>query len=99
MEYITSRLMGMGSSKNTLGKPRFTCFPVCSTNSTRWHGDIKPDNILEVQGKFKLTDPGFAKFVELDKSKEKIDSEPIAELIGGTQTYGQQSPDFLMTAI
>ncbi|KAK5062484.1 hypothetical protein LTR84_004556 [Exophiala bonariae] len=28
-----------------------------------WHADIKPDNILRVQSSFKLSDPGFAKFL------------------------------------
>jgi hypothetical protein len=31
-------------------------------NRTRWHADVKPDNILQVKGKFKLADPGFATF-------------------------------------
>ncbi|KAL8972470.1 MAG: hypothetical protein Q9197_002763 [Variospora fuerteventurae] len=47
-----------------------------------WHADVKPDNILSVQGKFKLSDPGFAKFVR------KTDNDPEAFLLGGTETYG-----------
>ncbi|KAL8922484.1 MAG: hypothetical protein Q9172_003549 [Xanthocarpia lactea] len=35
-----------------------------------WHADIKPDNILSVQGKFKLSDPGFAKFVAKGEKKD-----------------------------
>ncbi|KAI9776787.1 MAG: hypothetical protein M1816_005081 [Peltula sp. TS41687] len=47
-----------------------------------WHADIKPDNILSVQGKFKLADPGFAKFVK------KTDKIPEEFVLGGTETYG-----------
>ncbi|KAL8641612.1 MAG: hypothetical protein Q9226_008611 [Calogaya cf. arnoldii] len=46
------------------------------------HADIKPDNILSVQGKFKLSDPGFAVFVE---KKGKDLKEYV---MGGTETYG-----------
>ncbi|KAL8846936.1 MAG: hypothetical protein Q9221_008004 [Calogaya cf. arnoldii] len=47
-----------------------------------WHADIKPDNILSVQGRFKLSDPGFAVFVE----KRGKDLEE--QVMGGTETYG-----------
>ncbi|KAL8772818.1 MAG: hypothetical protein Q9209_002163 [Squamulea sp. 1 TL-2023] len=47
-----------------------------------WHADIKPDNILSVQGRFKLADPGFAKFVE------KGEKDPEEFVLGGTETYG-----------
>ncbi|KAH0565999.1 hypothetical protein GP486_000610 [Trichoglossum hirsutum] len=47
-----------------------------------WHADIKPDNILNVQGKFKLADPGFATFVA------RTDTEQRAIVLGGTETYG-----------
>lgn len=49
-----------------------------------WHADVKPDNILSVQGKFKLSDPGFAVFVE----KRGIDLEEY--VMGGTETYGNR---------
>ncbi|KAL8820291.1 MAG: hypothetical protein Q9223_001457 [Gallowayella weberi] len=48
-----------------------------------WHADIKPDNILSVQGKFKLSDPGFAKF------KKKAETDPEEFVFGGTETYGE----------
>ncbi|KAL8687353.1 MAG: hypothetical protein Q9224_005177, partial [Gallowayella concinna] len=47
-----------------------------------WHADIKPDNILRVHGKFKLSDPGFAKF------KKKAETDPQEFVLGGTETYG-----------
>lgn len=47
-----------------------------------WHADIKPDNILTVQGRFKLADPGFVKFVR------KSGQDPEEVLLGGTATYG-----------
>ena len=52
----------------------------------RWHADIKPDNILLVQDRFKLADPGFAVF----KSKTDADSDPVAEIQGGTEAYGKR---------
>jgi serine/threonine protein kinase len=52
----------------------------------RWHADIKPDNILSVDGKFKLCDPGFAKFV---KTNEKDDIGLKLPVLGGTETYGK----------
>ena len=48
----------------------------------RWHADIKPDNILIVHEKFKLADPGFAKFIK------KADGNPKEIVTGGTETYG-----------
>lgn len=63
-------------------------FPLswCSSNKDRWHADIKPENILEIGGRFKLADPGFAKFVEKDKGKSNAD--PIASMSGGTYSFG-----------
>jgi serine/threonine protein kinase len=52
----------------------------------RWHADIKPDNILWVDGKFKLADPGFAMFIEKEKGVL-----PQTEFKGGTETYGEHS--------
>lgn len=48
----------------------------------RWHGDIKPDNILRVQGKYKLADFGFAKFEREREGNTKTYMD------GGTRTYG-----------
>ena len=60
-----------------------------SHNILRWHADIKPANILSVQGKFKLADPGFATFVP---KKEEFPREFVH---GGTETYGapERHPD------
>lgn len=57
-------------------------YPSGSTRSlhSRWHADIKPDNILIVKGKFKLADPGFARF-------EKKSDKDLATIAGGTETY------------
>ncbi|KAJ3578538.1 hypothetical protein NPX13_g2029 [Xylaria arbuscula] len=48
------------------------------------HADVKPDNILRVQGSFKLADFGFATFVPCG----------VGNLtpVGGTETYG--APEF-----
>ena len=51
------------------------------TDDSRWHHDIKPDNILRVNGAFKLADFGFASFGRMDEER--------ALLRGGTVTYGK----------
>ncbi|KAJ9660233.1 hypothetical protein H2201_006979 [Coniosporium apollinis] len=51
-----------------------------------WHADIKPANILNVLGRYKLADPGFARF-----QKKKHPSSATSPRIypeGGTITYG-----------
>jgi hypothetical protein len=58
---------------------------IYDSDNFRWHSDIKPENILEIQGEFKLADPGFAKFLEKVK---RSDSDPMANLSGGTHTFG-----------
>ncbi|KAI0418430.1 hypothetical protein F5X98DRAFT_386292 [Xylaria grammica] len=52
------------------------------------HADVKPDNILRVQGHFKLADFGFATFVPRDAESISPD--------GGTETYG--APEFFQMA-
>jgi hypothetical protein len=56
-----------------------------STDLASWHADIKPDNILYIRGKFKLADPGFAKWT---KKTEQICDLPSTVVDGGTDTYG-----------
>ncbi|KAL3291597.1 serine/threonine protein kinase [Colletotrichum asianum] len=53
-----------------------------------WHGDIKPDNILRVRGKFKLADFGFTRF-----EKSTIGKPQTTHLLGGTRTYGAPERD------
>ena len=55
------------------------------TDHSRRHADIKPDNILRVNGVFKLADFGFASFGRMDEER--------ALVRGGTVTYGK--PDSL----
>lgn len=61
----------------------------------RWHGDIKPENILDVQGRFKLADPGEACVVTVPKDptgprdSEKI---PRTQVPGGTVSFGTLFP-------
>ena len=80
---ITKNYSGFVSRQKT-SKPVLTL--LTRANRNRWHADIKPDNILEIQGKFRLADPGFAKFVE--RAKESSDPDPITNLTGGTHTFG-----------
>ncbi|KAI1760751.1 hypothetical protein GGR53DRAFT_62938 [Hypoxylon sp. FL1150] len=57
-----------------------------------WHCDLKPDNILRVDGEFKLADFGFAKF----KPKYPLGAPPeklISFITGGTETYGAPECD------
>jgi len=54
-----------------------------------WHADIKPDNILSVEGLFKLADPGFAAF----KKKGLGVPMPKSTVLGGTETFG--APELL----
>jgi serine/threonine protein kinase len=54
------------------------------SNIRRWHGDVKPDNILVVDGDFKLADFGFAKF----KSRSESEENATIKLRGITTTYG-----------
>ena len=64
------------------------------SHDNRWHADIKPDNILIIEEedstgntreRFKLADPGFAKFVAKTCQNRKV------MLTGGTETYGKRS--------
>lgn len=52
------------------------------------HADVKPDNILRVQGNFKLADFGFATFVPRNAGS--------ISPVGGTDTYG--APEFYQMA-
>lgn len=57
----------------------------------RWHGDIKPENILDVQGRFKLADPGEACLVPVSKreSAANVDQRVLkAQVPGGTKSFG-----------
>lgn len=49
----------------------------------RFHADIKPENILLVEGKCKLADFGFTKFVQ------ETDTEERAFLAGATWKYSK----------
>ncbi|KAF2679078.1 hypothetical protein K458DRAFT_315328, partial [Lentithecium fluviatile CBS 122367] len=49
-----------------------------------WHADIKPENIILVRGKYKLADPGFARF----KKAQDKGTVPQIRIHGGTDTYG-----------
>ena len=90
-----------------MGRSIETSFDRVVLTITRWHTDIKPDNILFVEdrlkvdhpsdvedlsklekneNKFKLADPGFAKFVK--KSPKEPRDVPKQYLEGGTETYG-----------
>ncbi|ERF73563.1 hypothetical protein EPUS_07497 [Endocarpon pusillum Z07020] len=51
-----------------------------------WHADIKPANILNVHGEFKLADPGFARF-ERRGDRNKGGKDDMI-LLGVTETFG-----------
>ncbi|KAF2114185.1 kinase-like domain-containing protein [Lophiotrema nucula] len=52
-----------------------------------WHNDIKPGNIIVVNEKYKLADPGFAKFQK--KLEDDKGEDPIPKILatGGTDSY------------
>ncbi len=53
----------------------------------RWHGDIKPENILDVRGCFKLADPGEA---QVKTVRGACDGEvPKIQVPGGTRSFGK----------
>ena len=60
------------------------------TRVLRWHGDIKPENILFVQGQYKLCDPGEALIRRATNTKTG-DSPPRGRTSGGTRSYGKSS--------
>ncbi|KAJ8131290.1 hypothetical protein O1611_g2337 [Lasiodiplodia mahajangana] len=50
-----------------------------------WHGDIKPENILDVRGRFKLADPGEARVKTVwGPSSEGV---PKIQVPGGTRSF------------
>ena len=64
----------------------------------RWHGDIKPENILEVQQCFKLADAGDAR-IRRAKSKKKKKPGPQTQYEGGGQKYGEFSKSMTKSGI
>ncbi|UQC73822.1 uncharacterized protein CLUP02_00469 [Colletotrichum lupini] len=49
-----------------------------------WHGDIKPENILRVNDRFKLADPGEASMLLKNSATPYL---PPSKSLGGTRTY------------
>lgn len=55
----------------------------------RFHADVKPENILFVQNKFKLIDFGFSLFEENNSTHNIQEGVPQEKFLGWTTTYGQ----------
>ncbi|KAI1339834.1 hypothetical protein F5Y15DRAFT_415753 [Xylariaceae sp. FL0016] len=60
-----------------------------------WHGDIKPENILRVQERFKLADPGEAQI----KLAPNDDEHARTVVTGGTRTYAAPEKAAFMDGI
>ena len=78
-----------------MGESRSIRLAIEFSHKSRWHADIKPDNILRVKGRFKLADPGFAKFkkseaIEKLEDQTKRLRDQTTMIHGGTRTYGKQ---------
>jgi thiamine kinase-like enzyme len=58
----------------------------CDANLLRWHADIKPNNILLVNGRFKLADFGYSAFTPVAKTKSGM--VPTDYIHGFTDSYG-----------
>lgn len=58
-----------------------------SADRYRWHGDVKPENIVSVHGFFKLADPGESIML---RAADLTGSHRVA-LGGRTMTYGTSS--------
>lgn len=63
---------------------------VDAANISRWHADIKPDNILIVNGDLKLADPGYAEFAKLIEGQKP----PPMRVRAWTVTYGWLHSDY-----
>lgn len=73
-------------AENIKGKTQLFLSRISIMMFHRWHADVKPDNILLIDGKFKLADPGFVKFVQGG-------SEEHATVVDGcTWTYSKSPP-------
>ncbi|KAK7914325.1 hypothetical protein PG985_012028 [Apiospora marii] len=53
-----------------------------------WHGDIKPENILRVGGRLKLTDPGEAQMLPVRVDTLNPAQQPTILGLGGTRIFG-----------
>jgi hypothetical protein len=71
---------------NTMGMSRYGAGIWQDADSPRWHADIKPDNILLVNGRFKLADFGASAFDPVAKTKSG--TVPTKYIHGFTDTYG-----------
>lgn len=73
----------------TIPNPPLQAITRLTISGLRWHGDIKPENILDVRGRFKLADPGEArvKYVSGPPGGEI----PKIAVFGGTRSFGKRS--------
>lgn len=75
-------------TKGESGHIYLSSFTNSFTRWSGWHADIKPANILLIEDKFRLADPGFAQFVA-----DGVVQEATAVMRGGTVAYGKSSCD------
>jgi hypothetical protein len=78
---------GYVSPENTPDCTHWKTPRISNKGRNRWHGDIKPENILVVRGTYKLADPGEAR-IKRETTVDKRSRPPRAAVMGGTRTYG-----------
>ena len=80
---------GGGEPRRFHGYVHLLHFWIAQLKTRSWHADIKPDNILSIRGRLKLSDFGFSSFAPV--IREHARSAPTEFIKGFTDTYGERT--------